>query len=31
MAAPRFEARMAERLVSFETDGAIGIVTLRRP
>ncbi|TIX53163.1 MAG: enoyl-CoA hydratase/isomerase family protein, partial [Mesorhizobium sp.] len=22
---------MAERLVTFETDGAIGIVTLRRP
>src|SRR4051812_45510754 len=31
MAAPRSEARMAERLVTFATDGAIGIVTLRRP
>ncbi|TIU82319.1 MAG: enoyl-CoA hydratase/isomerase family protein, partial [Mesorhizobium sp.] len=28
MAEPRLEARMAERLVTFETDGAIGIVTL---
>jgi len=31
MAAPRSEAGMAEPLVTFEQDGAIGIVTLRRP